>query len=117
MKIFDSFKKKGGANDALEEVKVPAGQDQAAQPTEAELSSSDALSSTVREARKQAMLKEHQYRAGVISFVSVVMDDLESASEKNYPAVISMTVATLKNFIEAETRANADLLASLKDSK
>ena len=114
MKIFDSFKKKGGANDALEKEEI---QNQAKLPAEADTSSSDALSSDLREARKQALLKEHQYRAGVISFVSVVMDDLQSASEKNYPAVISMTVATLKNFIEAESRANADLLASLKDSQ
>ena len=113
MKIFDSFKKKGGANDAVEKEKI---QDQSKLPAEADIFSSDALSLSVREARKQALLKEHQYRAGVISFVSVVMDDLQSASEKNYPAVISMTVATLKHFIEAENRANADLLASLKDS-
>ncbi|MDD2316585.1 MAG: hypothetical protein RBR01_03370 [Desulfobacterales bacterium] len=114
MKIFDSFKKKGGANDAVEKEEI---QDQSSRPAAAEISSSDALSSAVRDARKQALLKEHQYRAGIISFVSVVMDDLQSASEKNYPAVISMTVATLKNFIEAESRANADLLGSLKNSE
>ncbi len=114
MKIFDSFRKKGGANDAVEKEEI---QDQSSQPAAAETSSSDALSFAVRDARKQALLKEHQYRAGIISFVSVVMDDLQSASEKNYPAVISMTVATLKNFIEAESRANADLLGSLKDSE
>lgn len=114
MKIFDSFRKKGGANDAVEKDEI---QDQAKLAAEADISSSDTLSSAVRDARKQAQLKEHRYRAGVISFVSVVMDDLQSASEKNYPAVISMTVATLKNFIEAESSANADLLASLKDSE
>ena len=112
MKIFDSFRKKGGANDASAKEEI---QDRSSQPAEAETSSSDTLSSDVREARKQALLKEHRYRAGVISFMSVVVDDLQSASEKNYPAVISMTVATLKNFIEAESSANADLLAALKD--
>lgn len=71
----------------------------------------------VLSANRNAALKEHRYRAGVINFITVVREDLEGINETNYKSLVSMTVATLTNFINVSQEENKKLAQWLEDHR
>ncbi|MDD2390490.1 MAG: hypothetical protein PHP23_12260 [Desulfobacterales bacterium] len=89
-------------------------------PVDSSMSSADIqqyIETELSKFKKAADLKDHRYRAGVINFVDVVQDDLTSVNENNYRAVVNMTIATLKNFIEVEKEINRNLFEQIKAGK
>jgi hypothetical protein len=75
------------------------------------------LEGEVLRTKRNAALKEHRYRAGVINFITVVRDDLEGVNETNYRSLVSMTVATLTNFINVAQEENIKLAQWLEEHR
>lgn len=67
--------------------------------------------------KRNEALKEHRYRAGVINFVAVVREDLEGINETNYKSLVSMTIATLTNFINVAQEENNKLAQWLEEHR
>jgi hypothetical protein len=75
------------------------------------------LEGEVLRTKRNAALKEHRYRAGVINFITVVRDDLEGVNETNYRSLVSMTVSTLTNFINVAQEENIKLAQWLEENR